>query len=95
MLVAGLGDDLGLAGVELGVEHLVLDAVDARQQRDELLALFDAGGADQHGPADHDVAAGPLIRGPEQVALALAVVPLLQGLVNVARRPGPSCGRCP
>ena len=47
---AGLGDDLGLALVMLGVEHLVLDAA-LVEQAGEPLALFDRDGADQHRPA--------------------------------------------
>ena len=46
-LAAGLGDDRGLALVVLGVEHLVRDAL-AAQLVGEVLALLDAGRADQH-----------------------------------------------
>ena len=46
-LAAGLGDDLGLALVVLGVEHLVLDAA-LVEQAGEPLALLDRHGADQH-----------------------------------------------
>ena len=44
---AGLGDDRGLAGVVLRVEHLVLDAA-LGEQLGQVLALLDAGRADQH-----------------------------------------------
>ena len=47
---AGLGDDLGLALVVLGVEHFVLDAA-LVEQAGKPLALFDRDGADQHRPA--------------------------------------------
>jgi len=49
--LAGVGHDLRLPRrlLGLGVEHLVLDAL-AVQQLAELLAVLDAGGADQHGP---------------------------------------------
>ena len=43
---AGLGDDLGLTGVLLGVEHLVGDAALLQQAR-QVLALLDADGADE------------------------------------------------
>ena len=46
-LAAGLRDDLGLALVVLGVEHLVLDA-HALQHAGELLGLLDRDGAHQH-----------------------------------------------
>ena len=51
VLLPGLGDDLRLALVLLGVEHLVLDAVLALEQLREHLALLDAGRADEHRPA--------------------------------------------
>ena len=51
VLLAGDGDDLGLALVVLGVEHFVLDAIFALEHVGEHFALFDAGGADEHGPA--------------------------------------------
>ncbi len=50
VFAAGLGDDLGLAFVVLGVEHLVLDAAAAEHRR-ELFAFFDRHGADQDRPA--------------------------------------------
>ena len=43
----GLGDDRGLTGVVLGVQHLVLDAL-LGEQPGEVFALLDAGRADQH-----------------------------------------------
>ena len=43
----GLGDDLRLTGVLLGVEHLVGDAALGEQAR-QVLALRDADRADQH-----------------------------------------------
>ena len=46
----GLGDDLRLALVVLGVEHLVLDAA-LLEQLGERLGLLDRDGADQHGLA--------------------------------------------
>ena len=49
-LAAGLRDDLGLALVVLGVEHLVRDAVPL-QQLGELLRLLDRGRAHQDRPA--------------------------------------------
>ena len=49
--LAGQRDDLGLALVVLGIEHFMIDAVLALEQRREHLALFHAGGADEHGPA--------------------------------------------
>jgi hypothetical protein len=54
--VAGLGDDLGFAGVVLGVEHFVFDAVGGVEQLGEFLGSFDAGGADQDGPAGGQIA---------------------------------------
>ena len=51
VLLPGDGDDLGLALVVFGVEHLMLDAVLALEHVGKHLALFHAGGADQHGPA--------------------------------------------
>ena len=45
----GLGDDLGLALVMLGVEHFVLDAALLQEPR-EPLALFDRHGAHEHRP---------------------------------------------
>ena len=45
---AGLGHDFGFALMELGVEHHVAHAF-ARQNAREQFALFDGGGADQHG----------------------------------------------
>ncbi len=43
---AGLGDDVGLTGVLLGVEHLVFDAALLQQPREQL-GLLDADGADE------------------------------------------------
>jgi hypothetical protein len=51
MLLPGDGDDLRLALVVLGVEHLVLDAVLALEHLREHLALLDAGRADEHRAA--------------------------------------------
>ena len=48
--LAGLGDDLGLLLVELGVEHVVLDAP-LLEHGGELLRLLDGDGAHQHGLA--------------------------------------------
>ena len=48
---AGLGDDLGLAEVLLGVEHLVRHAA-LLEQPGELLGLLDRDGADEHRLAD-------------------------------------------
>jgi hypothetical protein len=42
----GLGDDLGLARVLFGVEHLVIDAA-LREQTTQVLAPTHAGGADE------------------------------------------------
>jgi hypothetical protein len=43
----GLGDDLRLGRVELGVEHVVLDAL-AGEQLGEVLTALDGGGAHEH-----------------------------------------------
>jgi hypothetical protein len=47
--LAGVLDDVRLALVLLGVEHLVLDLVLPSQHRAEHLALLDAGRAHEHG----------------------------------------------
>ncbi len=44
--LSGLGDDLGFALVELGVEHDVLDALALEDVREQL-GFFDRGGADE------------------------------------------------
>ena len=44
---AGLGHDLGLTGVLLGVQDLVRRCHAASSRRDEVLALLDADGADE------------------------------------------------
>ncbi len=46
--LAGLGDDLGLLLMVLGVEHIVLDALLGQQLREDL-RLFNGGGAGQDG----------------------------------------------
>ncbi len=88
-LAAGLGDDLGLALVMLGVEHLVLDAA-LVQQRREPLALFDRHGADQHRPAAAAAMSLDLVA-RDRLALACLRVELrLRSLVVFAGR---SCRR--
>ena len=49
--LSGLGDDLGLALVEFGVEHDVLDAFALEDVREQF-GLFDRGGADEDGLID-------------------------------------------
>ena len=51
MLLAGLFDDDGFAGVLLGVEDFMLDAVFFGKSRRKRLAFFDADRADKDRPA--------------------------------------------
>ena len=51
MLLPGLGDNVCLALVLLGVKHFMLDAELSRQLGRKRFAALDAGGPDQHRPA--------------------------------------------
>ncbi len=73
VLLAGLGHDHGLAGVLLGVEHLVLEAVPFGQGRGQGLAFLDADRADEDRPARR---ADPIDLLDDRVEL------LLHGLVD-------------
>ena len=80
---AGLGDDLGLTGVLLRVEHLVVDAA-LREQAAEVLAAADAGRADEDRLA-HVVAGLDVV--DDRVELRLFGLEDEVGLVDALLRP--------
>ena len=85
---AGLGDDLGLSGVLLGVEHLVGDAA-LVEQAGELLGLLHRDRADEHGLA-RLVALGDVVDDRAELAVLALVdqVALVEPGVVPVRRDG-------
>ncbi len=86
--VAGFGDDLGFAGVVFGVEHFVFDAEGLVEELGEFFRILDAGGADEDGPAEGEIAHG-LVVGLEHelddlLVAVFGVVELVDGLVDAA-----------
>jgi hypothetical protein len=87
--VSGFGHNLGFAGVVLGVEHFVFDAVGGVEQLGEFLGVFDAGGADQDGLAGgqiaHRLVVGLHDEGHHLLVAVLRVVELANGFVDAGR----------
>ena len=86
-LAAGLGDDLGLALVVLGVEHLVLDAA-LVEQAGNPLALFDRHGADEHRPAASLDIAGSFALGIVAACFELCGTIVIASSVSFSDRAG-------
>jgi hypothetical protein len=89
---AGLGHDLGLLGVLLGVEHLVRQLGLGQQARDQL-GVLDRGGAHQHRLATLVAVADVLGDGVvllarclvDEVESSLRMVGLFGGITTVSR----------